>query len=161
MTIDKRELVATLRASLQEEIDAMTRIARDAAQAATHEENKPEGDKDMRSTEASYVARGQAGRVLDLEHAHAVLGSMELRDFGPDDAIAASAIVELRQGARKNVYFVVTAAGGRKVKVGNVEVQTLLTTSPLGEALLGLSAGDDVEIASPQGRREYQILSVR
>ena len=41
----------------------------DAAEGATHEENRAEGDKDMRSTEASYVARGHAERTVQLEQA--------------------------------------------------------------------------------------------
>lgn len=161
VTVDKRALVNALRAELEEEIAAMARIARDAADAATHEENKPEGDKDMRSTESSYLARGQAGRVMDLERAHAILGAMELRTFASGDAIQSSAIVELRQGSKNSVYFLATVAGGRRVRIGGVEVQTTTTTSPLGQALLGLSEGDDVELATPQGLRAYEVISVR
>lgn len=158
--IDKRVLIAELRAQLEAEIAEMTRIAREAAEAAAHEENKPEGDKDMRSTEASYLARGQASRVLDLERANAMLGSLVPKDFGPDDPIESSALVELRLGKKTALYFLVSAAGGRKLVHEGLEIGTLTPTTPLGEALLGMSQGDDVEIESPQGPRAYEILSV-
>src|SRR5690242_6220866 len=103
MPIDKRALIADLRAHLASELDASQRRALDAAEAATHEENRPENDKDMRSTEASYIARGQAERVRDMEQALVVLQSLPLRDFGDADPIASSAIVDVahRQGKTK------------------------------------------------------------
>ena len=159
--IDKRALVALLRGQLEEEIAAMTRIARDAADAATHEENKPEGDKDMRSTESSYLARGQATRVLDLERAHAMLGSLPVRAFKPGDAIESSALVELKQGAKTSVYLLLSVAGGRRVTTADVEVHTTTISSPLGAALLGLTEGDELEITTPQGLRSYEIIRVR
>lgn len=158
--MNKQAIVAALKKSLEADILAMSRIARDAADAATHEENKAEGDKDMRATEASYVARGQAGRVADLEHAHAVLSAMELRNFADGATIGSSALVEVKQGARTLRLFLTTVAGGRKVTVDGVEVQATTTQSPLGAALVGLSEGDDVELASPQGMRSYEIVRV-
>lgn len=159
--IDKRVIVAALRRELEEEIAAMTRIARDAADAATHEENKPEGDKDMRSTESSYLARGQATRVLDLERAHAMLGSMPVRAFKASDPIESSALVELKQGAKTSVYLLLSVAGGRRIEAGDVDVQTTTISSPLGAALLGLAEGDEFEITTPQGLRSYEIVTVR
>jgi transcription elongation GreA/GreB family factor len=162
---DKRAALAALRAQLQEELDRFTRRALDAAEAATHEENRAEGDKDMRATEASYIARGQADRARDIEASLARLGSMELRDFREGDAIAVSAVVEVQaQGARatpKTTYFVVPVAGGVKLRVGAVDVLTIATSSPLGAALLGQAEGDEAEVLTPQGAKTYEILRVR
>ena len=41
-----------------------------------------------------------------------------------------------------------------------MDVQTLTPSSPLGRALLGLSQGDEAEVATPQGTRIYDVLSV-
>ncbi len=173
MPIDKRALVAAMRAQLDAEIETMSRLAREAAEAATHEENKPENDKDMRSTEASYVARGQAGRVRELEQAHARLGSLELRAFAAEDGIEASAIVTLRAVGKRagagaagsasgalTTCFVAPVGGGLRVSLGGVEVQTVTPTSPLGAALLGLTAGEEAEAPTPQGVRVYEIVRV-
>lgn len=168
MPIDKRALVAGMRAQLDAEIETMSRLARDAAEAATHEENKPENVKDMRSTEASYVARGQAGRVREMEQAHARLGALELRAFAPGDTIEISALVTLRAAGKHGRHgegvlstcFVVPVAGGLRVSLGGVEVQTVTPTSPLGAALLGLGEGEEAEAPTPQGVRVYEIVRV-
>ncbi len=161
MPIDKLALVVALRAQLEAEIEAMTRLARDAAAAATHEENKPENDKDMRSTEASYLAAGQAGRVRELEQAEARLGALELRAFSESDAIASTAVVTLSpERGRPIVCFVTPVSGGRRVVLDGVEIQTVTPQSPLGGALLGLSRGEEAEAPTPQGVRVYEIVRV-
>jgi transcription elongation GreA/GreB family factor len=160
-TPDKRAVLAALKRHITEELGRFTRRALDAAEAATHEENRAEGDKDMRATEASYIARGQAERVRELEAALARLGSMEVRDFEGGEAIAVSAIVELASGgARTQVYFVVPVAGGARLSVDGAEILSLATTSPLGAALLGLSEGDEAEVRTPQGLKSYEIVRV-
>jgi hypothetical protein len=159
--MNKREIVRLLRLSLEEEIAAMARLALDAAEAATHEENKPENDKDMRSTEASYLARGQAARVQELERTHALLGAMDLRDFRPEDAIEPSAVITLSQAKKQTHCFLAPAGGGLKVKIDGVEIQVVTKASPLGEALIGLSEGDEAEVPTPQGPRVYTVVKVR
>jgi transcription elongation GreA/GreB family factor len=161
--LDKNALLIAVRARIDAEIAEATRLAKDAAEGATHEENKPEGDKDMRSTEASYIARGQAERVRTLEGALKVLGAMPVKRFADGDAIQVSAIVELADGATTDRYFLVSAGGGMRVRASEdgPEVQTLAVQSPIGKALLGLSAGDETEIATPRGVRRYEVVSVR
>lgn len=158
--IDKRALVAAIVAEIQSELDTMARLAKDAAEAATHEENKPENDKDMRSTEASYLARGQAGRVSELSSAVAQLQGMAIHAFGEGEAIGVSALVELESKKQRSVYFVVPAGGGHKCKLGDLQVLSTTPTSPLGEAIVGLTAGEEAEVETPQGLREYKILRV-
>lgn len=159
--IDKRALLDALRATLKEELDTQTRRAREAAEAATHEENRPENDKDMRSTEASYVAKGQADRALALEDALRRLAGLEPRAFGPGDVIQATALVRLEVGGQERTVFVLPAGGGVELDVpGSGRVACLATTSPLGRALLGLTEGDEAEVHGPQGVRAHAILSV-
>lgn len=135
----------------------MARLARDAAEAATHPENRPENDKDMRSTEASYVARGQAARVDELSTALASLAAMEIKSCS---TVEVSALVELRHKNIKTLCLVVPAAGGRKVRVEGLDVTAVTTSTPLGRALDGLSAGDEAEVETPAGGKIYEIVSV-
>jgi transcription elongation GreA/GreB family factor len=162
--LDKHALLEALKDELSSEITRSTRRALEAAEAATHEENRSEGDKDTRATEASYVARGQAERVHELEKTLAKLSSVSVKDFGKSTAIEASAIVEIEHGApaKKTMYFVVPAGGGVRLRAGGFEVLSLATTSPLGGAILGLAEGDEAEVEGPQGTtKSYTILSVR
>lgn len=157
----KRALVAALRASLEDEIARTTRAAKDAAEGATHADNKPEGDKDMRSTEASYVARGQAARVAEIAESLARLDGTPVKAFAPGARIEASALVEVEHGDKTTIYFLVPVAGGRTVEAPGIRAQTLATTSPLGRALLGLTEGDDAEVQTPRGILTHSILRVR
>ncbi len=159
--IDKRALLDEIRTRLEEERATTTRMAVEAAAAVTHEDNKPENDKDMRSTEASYLARGQAERARELERSLALLGTILVRTFAPSDQIAATALVELLHGKSKLVCFVLPAGGGQRIRCGDTDVQVVTPTSPLGKALMGLSEGDDAEVSTPQGPKVYEIVSVR
>lgn len=156
----KRALIESLREHVSRERDEMARIAREAAEAASHEENKPENDKDMRSTEASYIARGQAERARSLEHGLAVLSGMPVRVFQEGEPIQASALVQLSLAGVSSLLFLVPGAGGVRLNVEGIEVQTVLTTSPMGSAMLGLSEGDEPEVRTPQGLKTYEIVRV-
>jgi transcription elongation GreA/GreB family factor len=157
----KKALVEKLIASIKEEIERATKQAKDAAEGATHADNKPEGDKDMRSTEASYIARGQAARVAETVEALARLESMPVKEFGDGAKIESSALVDVEHDGKESTFLIVPAAGGRTLELGDEKVLTLATTSPLGRALLGLSEGDDAEVKTPQGLRTHSILRVR
>ncbi|HWA74564.1 MAG TPA: GreA/GreB family elongation factor [Polyangiaceae bacterium] len=159
--LDKSKLLDALRAQLASELARSKARALDAAEGATHEENRAEGDKDMRSTEASYVARGHAERTALLEQALAQLATLELRDFSKHAPVASSALVELEHASKRMHYFLVPAAGGERLSFQGVEVHTLTPSSPLGAALLGLSEGDEAEVSSPQGVRFYELIRVR
>jgi transcription elongation GreA/GreB family factor len=161
--LDKNLVLAALKARLEAELEKAHKRAKEAADGATHEENRAEGDKDMRATEASYVARGISGRVVEMEEALLRVSALELVQFGKGARIAISALVELAHGGRHAHYFLVPAGGGERLKVGAAEVQTLTTQSPLGKALLGLSEDEEAELPGRPGEpaRVYEIVKVR
>jgi transcription elongation GreA/GreB family factor len=151
--LDKNLVLTALKARLQSELEKAHKRAKEAA----------EGDKDMRATEASYVARGISGRVVEMEEALLRVNALELVQFAKGARIAVSALVELAHGGRHALYFLVPAGGGERLKVGAVEVQTLTTQSPLGKALLGLSEDEEAELPGRPGEpaRVYEIVKVR
>jgi hypothetical protein len=158
--VDKAALVAQLRAQVAREIEVLRTVQRDTSEGATHEENRPEGSKDMRSTEASYLARGQAGRVEDLQRVLSVLHAMTVRAFGPDEPVSASALVVVECDGARSVFFMAPQGGGMRVEIDGVEVQVITPRSPVGAALLGKTTGDDADVQTQQGRRTYEIISV-
>jgi transcription elongation GreA/GreB family factor len=139
----------------------MRKAAWDAAQAATHEEAKPENDKDTRALEASYLAAGQAERVRTLEVAVKVLAGLELRDIGKTTPICASAVVTLEDedGAR-TTFFMSPHGGGVRLELDGGSVQVVTPQSPLGVALLGKLHGDVIELRAKAGLREMTIVDV-
>lgn len=157
---DKTQLTAELLALLRRERDTLQSAQRDAQAAATHEENRAESDKDMRSTEASYLARGQAERVVALERDVLLVERMQLAAFEPETAIAVSALVELAsEDGRRSRVFLCPAGGGTRLAGGSVRVIT--PSSPLGAALLGARQGEQVVVEQGERELEYEIVSVR
>ena len=124
--IDKRALLDALRATLKEELDTQTRRAREAAEAATHEENRPENDKDMRSTEASYVAKGSRLRSPQDAPVAWRASSRALRPRRRHQATASW----LEVGEQERTVFVLPAGGGVGLDVPGDGVACLATTSP-------------------------------
>ena len=146
----RTELVAVLEAAL-----ATARAAHAAAiEGATHAEAKAENDKDTRGLEQSYLARGVAQRVVDLENGLADVTRLELRTFKPTDPVAMSALVTADEDGEEQRFFIAPAGGG-SVLAGGVQVVT--TSSPLGRSLLGKRVDDEVELKLPGKTRTLMI----
>lgn len=158
--IDKARVMEAVQASLAAQIEAMRASAEASRRAATHEEARAENDKDTRGLEQSYLARGQAMRVEELEEAATRLRFLSLRAFGADDAIDLGALVTLAVDDEEALYFVVPAAGGTKVALDGREVLLVTPAAPLGRALLERRAGDDFALRLGGREREYEILEV-
>ncbi|MBX3189132.1 MAG: GreA/GreB family elongation factor [Labilithrix sp.] len=157
----KRLLIDGLLAQIEEEIARMTKAHADARQAATHEEAKPENDKDTRALEASYLAAGQAERVRELETAVKVLSGLDLVELGETTPICASAVVTLRDDDDDEAtYFMCPHGGGTRLSLEGASVQVVTPQSPLGKALLGRTEGDVIELRAKAGLREMTIVKV-
>jgi len=159
----KRALVEALLAKLDEELATMRRAAKDAREAATHEEAKPENDKDTRALEASYLAGAQAARVRELEGAMKAIGMMPLLDLAGGKAIQSSAVVTLEdEDEERTTFFVAPFGGGITLSVGKLSAQVVTPQSPRGQALLGRTQGDVIEVRGtrPGPAREMTIVDV-
>jgi transcription elongation GreA/GreB family factor len=159
-TLDKAQLIAELQQLLDHELQLATRSQRNAIEGATHEEAKPENDKDTRATEASYLARGQAARVEELQKTHATWSALRARPFGPTDPIAVGALIAAEDDASTELYFMVPSGAGFAVKTALGTLRTVTTGSPIGKALLGKREGDDVNVRVPGGERELVVRQV-
>jgi transcription elongation GreA/GreB family factor len=158
--VDKRALLAELQADIARTAAVLTRAAEDARAAATHEEAKPENDKDTRAVEAAYLAGAQADRARDLARTAAALGALDLRSFGPGDAIASGALVEVEHAGATQRYFLAPQGGGLRATVGGVAVQVITPGSALGRELLGKREGDVVDVTVEARTRSYEIVRV-
>jgi hypothetical protein len=159
--MDKRALVRALVALLQQEIARATEAAERTRAGAIHEEARPENDKDTRALEASYLARGQAQRVVDLEQAAKRVEFMPVRDFGPDDPIDLSALIQLDSQDGVRWYWLAPAGGGRTLEHDGQALDVLTPEAPLGRALVGKQCGDDLELRLGARQRELTIVAVR
>ena len=154
MSDAKEALRAELLAQLTEML-ATARVAHaSAVEGATHAEAKAENDKDTRGLEQSYIARGQAQRVLDLETAVHDVGAMALKACA---TVAMSAVISVEEEGATHRYFLAPHGGGN-VLAGNVLVVTL--SAPIGKALFGKRVDDEVELKVGGKARTLTILDV-
>jgi transcription elongation GreA/GreB family factor len=153
MAGSKAKLKAELLVQLEAQLAAARSAHETAVAAATHEEAKAENDKDTRGLEQSYLARGHAQRVGELENAVAVSQAFAPRAFGEGEAIALGAIAEIEEDGKVKRLWVAPHGGGIEL-AGGITVVT--PTSPLGRALLGRHVDDEVEM----GKRTLTVNAV-
>jgi transcription elongation GreA/GreB family factor len=147
------ELLAVLGAALE-----TARAAHAAAvDGAINEEARAENPKDTRGLEQSYLARGIAQRVAELEAAVAETGALALRAFGPRAAVAMSALVTVDEDGADARFFLAPHGGGTVLGGG---VQVVTPGSPLGRALLGKTVDDDVQVALRDRTRSFAITAI-
>jgi transcription elongation GreA/GreB family factor len=157
---DKRSLHKALQAALERQRELAAASQKRTQDAATHSENRAEGDKDMRATETSYVARGQAQRVQALDEDLVRLAAMPIRGFGEDDPIGLSAIVTMESAAGSSTVFVAAAGGGEKLTVGEQTIAVVTSSAPLGKALIGARVGDEVTVRRGDRDELVEIVAV-
>lgn len=160
MAIDKRVLLDDLIAQADAEAATLLRAARATHEGATHPEAKPENDKDTRSVEAAYLVTGQAARVRELSRTTQLLRALQVRAFAEDAPIAVGAIVRLESDGGTLTCLVCSAGGGMRSKACGEVVSVVTPESPLGQALLEKTAGDEIELVAGKGKRVYEIVSV-
>ena len=156
----KLDLVQKLVTTLRAERDNADRLARETAEAANHPEARPENDKDTRKLELSYLAQGQAARARELEMTITALLSRPPRAFEPDEPIALGALVTLESADKLERVLICSGGGGANLEDENGPVRIVTPEAPLGRALLGKSAGEEIELAVAGRKRELVIVSV-
>jgi transcription elongation GreA/GreB family factor len=146
----KRELLAQLETQL-----ASARAAHAAAtEGAISDEARPENDKDTRGLEQSYLARGHAQRVADLETAVTVIAAMKIDAMA---RVAVGALVVVEEDERERALLIAPHGGG--LVIGD-DVTVVTPTSPMGRALHGKVADDECELTAGGAQRTLVIVEV-
>jgi hypothetical protein len=158
--MDKHALVRALCELLDNEIARATETAERTRAGATHEEARPENDKDTRALEQSYLARGQAQRVVDLQLTLQQIKFMEVRKFAPGEEIGISALIRMESGNENRWYFLALAGGGRKVTIDGVQVDIITPEAPLGRDLTGRCLDDEFTVRAGGRVVEWVICAV-
>jgi len=155
--IDKAVLQAELVAQLAAALEGAQRAHAAALEGATHTEARAENPKDTRGLEQSYLARGQAQRVTELEAGVAAVTALAVRSFAPADPIALGVLVIVDEDGEHKPLFIAPHGGGTVLGSG---VQVVTPSSPLGRALLGKRVDDEVEVRLPGRQRTLRVVSI-
>src|SRR5690606_4723659 len=139
----------------------MAKTAEATRRDATHEEARPENDKDTRALEQSYLARGQAIRAESMIEQLKLLRSMPLPRLTERDVICAGALIELEDDSGSaRCVFLAPHGGGETVHIDGLPVLVVTPVSALGRAILGKRVGDEFELRVKGTTREYTIAAV-
>ena len=156
--MDKVTVLEKIIASLQHELETYIRAAKFSHAEATAEENRAENKYDTRGLEASYLAAGQANKVVELE---AAIGSFEeLKNLPALDSVEIGALVELDQERTTEFYFIGPTAGGTDIEMDGTEILVITPESPLGSQLEGLEAGQKSTLDLAGRKQKVQVISV-
>lgn len=156
--LNRPDAIAAILASIHSELSAMESLANAARDEATSSETKAEGQYDTRATEASYLARGQAWRILELRRLTAWLDALDPHQPHKEPVVQVGALVQI-SGTRQEQLFL-APIGGAKAEVDGITIRVISPSSPLGAAMAELEVGDAFEIESPRGVLEYEITGI-
>jgi len=156
--MDKAPVLEKIINSLQHELETYIRAAKFSHAEATAEENRAENKYDTRGLEASYLAAGQANKVVELEGA--ITSFEELKNMPAIDSVGIGALLKLDQGGTTEFYFIGPTAGGTEVEMDGTEILIITPESPLGSQLMGLEAGQKSTLNLAGRKQEVQVISV-
>lgn len=157
MSLNRRPITAEGHRKLQEEMDRMIRVERPSV---IKEIETALGHGDLsENAEYTYAKEKQAlieTRIRDLQKRLAECEVIDLENRPQTDRIVFGALVtieDIDKGERK-VYRLL-GQDEFDISKGIISV-----TSPLGRALIGKEVDDVVEVKTPDGIREYEILEI-
>ena len=156
----KQKILEMVIALMQEELTRAQAAYASSNEAATADENRPENQFDTRALEASFLARGQAARVSELEHGIKVLRDLPMKDFSSGTPIQGGALVTVECEGSQQKHFVLPVGAGLSVPDGKEKISVVTYSSPLGAALLGKTDGETFTFARAGQKKEFDIVSV-
>ncbi len=158
---DRRTLIDALRTGLTSQTDALKRMISASRDEATSSESKAENKYDTRATEASYLAAGQGRRLEDLLQLATWASGL---DEAPRSRISLGAVAHVRFEDDSERWLMLAPQGGTHVRIGRPgpdrRIELVGVGSPIGRALLGCVVDDAVEVPTPAGERELEVLAV-
>lgn len=155
MTTTKNEFHLTAEgiAALKEELTELTTTKREEI-AERLKEAKADGDLsenamyDAARDDQSFVE----GRIAEIEHILKHASVITNKSTGGKVGLGSKVHVELEQGEQQYVIVGSTEANPDEGKISD--------QSPIGRALIGKKAGDEVEVLVPSGTITYRIKHV-
>ena len=154
----KKEILDELIRRSKDELNILEASAKSNHDFATDQEFKAESKYDTRALEASYLASAEAKRVEELKLEIQILEDVDLDASKKLQEISIGALVELLHHEQKRLYFLIPTAGGTIIKVKDEAVLVVSVFSPIGDALMGLKAGEEFEVETPKETRTYQVV---
>ncbi|WP_263263005.1 GreA/GreB family elongation factor [Pseudomonas sp. RIT-PI-S] len=158
--MNKHNLHGLIVQALERDLAVAQRAAQTAYEAATHEENIAENKYDTLGLEASYLATGQARRMAEIAQALARLRDLPVLPHQPERGVQPGDYIELEDSdGQLRALFLGPDAAGLVVQAEGRSVTVITSRAPLGQALLGKRAGDEVSLQVAGKAQDYIIVA--
>jgi transcription elongation factor GreA len=148
--------LAKIKAKLQQELDALEHelnvdLPKEIAVARAHGDLSENAEYKYAKERQGYVN----AKIGNLKKRMGDLGMLNLTNIPKDRAGYGSRIVVLDVQRSVEVEYKLVSS-----EEADVEKGLISTTSPIGRALLNRKVGDEVLVATPNGQKEFEVVSL-
>ena len=158
--IDKKKIVEVLIEKLNSELKEVESAARSTRDLATADDLKSEGKYDTRAIEASYLASAQNKRVEEIKLDIQMLEDLEVHVETTSSKLQLGSLGLISCNGQERLYFISSTSGGSMLMIDNNPILVISVFSPIGDAALGLGAGESFEVETPKETRQYEIREI-
>ena len=156
--MDKKPITPEGQKKLRSELDQLKNIKRQEIIDAISEAR---AHGDLKENAEYHAAREEQGlneaRIRELEEALSLSTVVDYKDLGVTDRVifgSTVTIVDL-ESDKQNTYQIVGESEA------NIEANTISLTTPIARSLLKKEVGDIVEVSTPGGMKEVEILEIK
>jgi transcription elongation factor GreA len=146
--------LAAIKKKLQQEIDSLehelsVELPKEIAVARAHGDLSENAEYKFAKDRQGYVN----AKIGHLKKRMGDLGMLNLTNIPKDRAGYGSRIVVLDMQRSVEVEYKLVST-----EEADVERGLISTTSPIGRALLNRKVGDEVQVATPAGQKEFEVV---
>ena len=156
--MDKKPITPEGQKKLRSELDQLKNIKRQEIIDAISEAR---AHGDLKENAEYHAAREEQGlneaRIRELEEALSLSTVVDYKDLGVTDRVifgSTVTIVDL-ESDKQNTYQIVGESEA------NIDANTISLTTPIARSLLKKEVGDIVEVSTPGGMKEVEILEIK
>jgi len=158
MNINKTNVLTLIVAQLEADIKVSKQAVKVARDTATHKDCLGSSKYETMGTEASYLAKGQGERLLELQRALAYFQQVSVKTVNVIQPLSLICLED--ENSKFQTLMLAADAGGLKVLHDEVFITVITPLSPLGRALLGKEEGDVIDLNIAGKNHSYEVLSV-
>ena len=156
--MDKKPITPEGQKKLREELDFIKNVKRQEIIDAISEAR---AHGDLKENAEYHAAREEQGlneaRIRELEDVLSRSQVIEYLDLGVEDRVIFGSTVTINDldSDKTNTYQIVGESEA------NIELNTISLTTPIAKALLKKEVGDVVEVETPGGIKEVEIVDIK